>query len=174
MGSLLLGLASGLVFGLVFGLVNFAASPSIAQRANSPVRSQRDDRRLTVLVTSTVGLLVGLMSAVVFGLSEGLASGLIVGEASGVAFGLVGGLAGRAWPAFVVASGWLAVRHRLPLRLMAFLDDAYRLGLLRVVGSAYQFRHAELQDKLAPQVTESGNLPKSNARQPTASAGPGS
>lgn len=33
---------------------------------------------------------------------------------------------------------------------MAFLEDAYRLGLRRVVGSAYQFRHAELQDHLAP------------------------
>lgn len=32
---------------------------------------------------------------------------------------------------------------------MAFLEDAHRLGLLRVVGSAYQFRHAELQDHLA-------------------------
>jgi hypothetical protein len=33
---------------------------------------------------------------------------------------------------------------------MTFLDDAHRLGLLRVVGPAYQFRHAELQDHLAP------------------------
>lgn len=151
-GSLLVGLAGGLAFGPVFGLVNFAASPSIAQRANSPVRSQRDDRQLTVLVTSTVGLLVGLMLGVAFGLPAGLANGLIIGEVSGVASGLVGGLANRAWPAFLVASGWLAVRHRFPLRLMVFLDDAYRLGLLRVVGSAYQFRHAELQDDLAPKV----------------------
>ncbi|MGH3875188.1 MAG: hypothetical protein ACRDSR_27435 [Pseudonocardiaceae bacterium] len=42
------------------------------------------------------------------------------------------------------------VRDRFPRRLMPFLEDAYRLGLLRVVGSAYQFRHAELQDHLAP------------------------
>ncbi|MGW3820473.1 hypothetical protein [Streptomyces sp. NPDC005046] len=33
---------------------------------------------------------------------------------------------------------------------MAFLDDAHRLGLLRTVGPVYQFRHAELQDHLAP------------------------
>jgi hypothetical protein len=61
----------------------------------------------------------------------------------------VGGLADRAWPAFLVASGWVAVRHRFPGRPMTFLEDAYRLGLLRVVGSAYQFRHAELQDHLS-------------------------
>jgi hypothetical protein len=32
---------------------------------------------------------------------------------------------------------------------MPFLDDAHRLGLLRAVGPAYQFRHAELHDHLA-------------------------
>ena len=51
---------------------------------------------------------------------------------------------------FVLASLWLGTRRRLPLRLMGFLDNAYRLGLLRVVGPVYQFRHAALQDHLAP------------------------
>jgi hypothetical protein len=50
---------------------------------------------------------------------------------------------------YVLAARWLAGTGRLPWRLMTFLDDAYRLGLLRVVGPAYQFRHAELQDHLA-------------------------
>ena len=57
-----------------------------------------------------------------------------------------------------VAILWLAViagkmsrRHRhLPFRMAVFLDDVHRLGLLRTVGSAYQFRHAELQDYFAP------------------------
>jgi hypothetical protein len=91
-----------------------------------------------------------------FGL-VGLADGPVAGLAFGLVFGLLGllvlglpfGLAKRPWPAFLVASVWLAVCHRFPWRLMAFLEDAYRLGLLRVVGSAYQFRHAELQDHLA-------------------------
>lgn len=34
-------------------------------------------------------------------------------------------------------------------RLLAFLDDAYRLGLLRIAGPAYQFHHAKFQDHLA-------------------------
>ncbi|MCA1673831.1 MAG: hypothetical protein LC799_17055, partial [Actinobacteria bacterium] len=54
-----------------------------------------------------------------------------------------------AWAGFCIASLRLAARRRLPLRLMGFLQDAYRLGLLRIVGSSYQFRHAELQDHLA-------------------------
>jgi hypothetical protein len=33
---------------------------------------------------------------------------------------------------------------------MSLLEDAYRLGLLHTIGPAYQFRHAELQDHLAP------------------------
>ena len=57
-----------------------------------------------------------------------------------------------------MASLWLGLRHRLPLRLMGFLDDAYRLGLLRVVGPVYQFRHADLQDHLAP-LTEPPAVP---------------
>ena len=32
---------------------------------------------------------------------------------------------------------------------MSMLEDCHRLGLLRTVGTAYQFRHAELQDHLA-------------------------
>src|SRR5262249_5785605 len=96
--------------------------------------------------TSTVGLAVGL--------AIWLAVGRVVGQGDGLAFGLAAGLAAglanRAWPAFLIASGWLAIHRRVPRGLMTFLDDAYRLGLLRVVGSAYQFRHAELQDHLTP------------------------
>ncbi|MER7130105.1 hypothetical protein [Streptosporangium saharense] len=42
-----------------------------------------------------------------------------------------------------------ALRHRrLPYRLMDFLDDVHRMGLLRAAGPHYQFRHADLQDHL--------------------------
>jgi len=37
----------------------------------------------------------------------------------------------------------------LPRKLIPFLDDCHRLGLLRAVGPIYQFRHAEFQDYLA-------------------------
>ncbi|MFW6695834.1 NACHT domain-containing protein, partial [Streptomyces sp. MAR4 CNX-425] len=42
-----------------------------------------------------------------------------------------------------------AARGRLPLRLGAFLARAYDAGLLRLSGSAYQFRHREFQRWLA-------------------------
>lgn len=37
-----------------------------------------------------------------------------------------------------------------PVRLMNFLEDAYQRGILRTVGPVYQFRHARLQNRLAP------------------------
>ncbi|KQX78540.1 hypothetical protein ASD48_35090 [Streptomyces sp. Root1310] len=40
-------------------------------------------------------------------------------------------------------------RQPLPWRLGHFLRWCYRSGLIRVAGTAYQFRHRELQDHLA-------------------------
>jgi hypothetical protein len=150
-----IGLMCGLAVGLVSGLINFAASPSIARRASSPAESQRGDRRLTVLTISILGLAFGLA----FGLAVGLVSGLAGGVVYGLVYGLVSGLlvglglgpamTKTCWPTFVLALLWLAARRRLPVHLMGFLDDAYRLGLLRIVGPVYQFRHAALQDHLA-------------------------
>jgi hypothetical protein len=154
----------GLIVGLTVGLISFAASPSIARRASSPVESQRGDRRLTVLGNSMIGLVgvlvggllggpvFGVMGSLVVGLMGGLIVGLVIGLVGVLIGWLVGGpvTAGTCWPAFVLASLWLGARRRLPVRLMGFLDNAHRLGLLRIVGPVYQFRHATLQDHLAP------------------------
>lgn len=72
----------------------------------------------------------------------------------GTLFGLGVGAAvfsSRSWGSFVSARLWLSLRGRAPLRLMRFLDDAHRCGVLRQVGAVYQFRHARLQDRLASQ-----------------------
>lgn len=57
----------------------------------------------------------------------------------------------RAWPRFVVARWWLALRGRLPWRLLAFLADARQREILRQSGGTYQFRHIRLQEALAGQ-----------------------
>src|SRR4051794_6915273 len=58
------------------------------------------------------------------------------------------------WYAFHMAGIRLSFTRRsrlpIPMNIMPMLDDYYRLGLLRRVGPIYQFRHAELQDHLAP------------------------
>ncbi len=68
--------------------------------------------------------------------------------ATGLAFGLFGR---RAWFRYVIGVVFASARRQLPLQLGAFLRWAKLAGLLRLSGSAYQFRHLELQDWLLPQ-----------------------
>jgi hypothetical protein len=67
----------------------------------------------------------------------------------------------RAWPSYVLVRGWLALHRRLPWRLMDFLADAHERGILRQMGSAYQFRHIEFQRHLA---TRSGSPASASRR----------
>ena len=58
---------------------------------------------------------------------------------------------GSASAQFEWARLWLTCTRRTPWRLIPFLDDAVRTGVLQPVGSAYQFRHIMLQQQLARQ-----------------------
>jgi DNA-binding SARP family transcriptional activator len=98
------------------------------------------------------GVAYGLAGAVVGGVVYPHASTLLGGLLAGTVFGIAVGLAifvSRAWGSFIFARVWFAMRRRLPLRLMRFLADAHRRGVLRQAGAVYQFRHARLQDNLA-------------------------
>ena len=53
------------------------------------------------------------------------------------------------WQQFHDARFRLWVRRRLPWRIMRFLADAHRRGVLRQSGATYQFRHILLQKQLA-------------------------
>ncbi len=72
---------------------------------------------------------------------------------AGLVLGLGGGLVlsmfETAWPSYMLTRGWLAFRHHLPWSLMSFLYDAHQRGVLRQAGAVYQFRHLELQRRLA-------------------------
>lgn len=160
------GLAGGVVVGLAggtaIGLIGWMGIPNRADWASGPRSTYTATRTLTVLQLC----LAGLAAVLALGLEVGLvarlvvdpAAGLTAGLAGGLVAGLTGGLAARragrlvirsgAWLVYVLAVSRLAAGGRLPWRLMGFLDDAYRLGLLRTVGPAYQFRHAEFQDHL--------------------------
>ncbi|MFB8240356.1 NACHT domain-containing protein [Kitasatospora purpeofusca] len=59
------------------------------------------------------------------------------------------GVAVSAWGRYTVARCWLAVTGKLPFRLMPFLQEAHRHGLLRRSGGSYRFRHIELRNRLA-------------------------
>lgn len=60
------------------------------------------------------------------------------------------GICLTAWGQWIALSRiWLPLTGQLPWALPAFLEDAYRRGVLRRAGAVHQFRHARLQDHLA-------------------------
>jgi hypothetical protein len=146
------GLAAGfqvllliaLMGGFTFGLVSWAETPARIHHAITPMSSWRADRTLNLLRMGTAVVAVGLAGAFAGGLAVGLAAAVALGPPLGFLLGRH-----RAWPAYLIATSRLARAGLLPRRLMPFLDDCHRLGLLRAVGPIYQFRHADLQDHLA-------------------------
>jgi hypothetical protein len=101
---LLLGTAAG----LAVGLLRFVSSDDAAQRSTSPTSSYRGDRARVVVELFGTGLALALLS----GLSGALggASGYVM-LASALALGIVIGIARDAWPLFILASTWRALRR---------------------------------------------------------------
>jgi hypothetical protein len=98
----------------------------------------------TLLHTVPFGLIVGVIFA-----SKTSSAALV---ATWVAFTVAvsSGLAGTTWGRwFVLVRVALPLAGRLPWRLLVFLDDAHRRGVLRQSGAVYQFRHSRLQQRLA-------------------------
>jgi hypothetical protein len=127
------------------GLID--ASPSKA--VLSPAIALRQDRGAVVaLVLTTIGMAFAYVTLVeqtspeeILGL---VGAGLGAGLAASVALGV-----GVAWANWVTGRAWLAIPGVLPWRLLPFIEDAHRRGVLRAVGTEYQFRHVRLQDYLS-------------------------
>ena len=150
-----LGLGAGLAGGLAGGVEG--VPPDLTEAINPRLILARD-RQMTFFFTLGLGLGGGLVVGLGVGLAGGgLVVGLVVGLGFGLGAGLVAGLVadlaggmGRTkWASYLVTRGWLAIRHRLPWSLMDFLADAHQRGVLRQAGAVYQFRHIELQHRLA-------------------------
>jgi hypothetical protein len=160
--GLKIGLLVGLGGGLVIGLDKWMGTPSRTGWASTPRSTYKATRALAVIQICVAGLMGGgLLGGPVGGLLGGLVGGLgtgvgvgvgvKIGRGVGLVIGLMGGLgqiSSGAWLSYTLTSCRLAAAGKLPFRLMDFLDDAYRLGLLRTTGPAYQFRHAEFHDHL--------------------------
>jgi len=161
--SLVAGTAVGLVFGAMFGAdtglisglsvaiataLRFSlGSPVELSRPPSPEATMARDRALVGLVCLVFGVGVGSAAALLFGAGR---TGMVwLGFSSGALLGFVLAVMSRNWWWFTVARTWLAMRGRVPYRLLEFLEDAHKLGILRQVGARYQFRHARVQDHLA-------------------------
>ncbi|WP_146044420.1 NACHT domain-containing protein [Amycolatopsis sp. BJA-103] len=158
------GIAIGLVFGIAFGVVRRFTEPTEPREAVTPASVMRSDRFAVLYAAGLGGLVGALVGAFMGGVVGAATRGLVVPIDNPVLVGLLGAAVGALLGAFGLAlivqstsaSGrstttrvWLALWGVTPLRLMTFLDDARRLGVLRQVGPYYQFRHALLRDRLA-------------------------
>jgi RecA/RadA recombinase len=182
MGGLVNGLVVGLVGGLAVGLtgapgtgfaLGIAAAlitvffyeyllgglvdvPRDLERVTSPGAVLARDRQMALLFTLVFGLGGGLVVGLAFALATAPGAGLFLGLLVAVLGAPQLIMYRTAWPSYVLTRGWLALRHRLPWRLMSFLADAHKRGVLRQAGAVYQFRHIELQHQLATRGTRSG------------------
>jgi hypothetical protein len=153
------GLAVSLAAAIAGSLVGRTAGAEATDptRAASPHVVLRHDRTTFLGSWLVFGVGLGLVSGVSDGLSRnadghlnGLRYGLEVGLSNMIVPGLGLALIQAAWGLFFVSRCWLALRGRLPWRFLTFLHDAHvNRGVLRQVGAVYQFRHIDLQRRIA-------------------------
>ncbi|MCK9927666.1 TIR domain-containing protein [Frankia sp. Mgl5] len=157
----LVALASGLAVGVLIGVVGavFAGvqtAPVDPLAAATPQAVFARDRATFV----SLALVSGTTGGVTGGLGLALASGsalstrFVIGAPAGLLIAAAAGpcaaTLGAVWGWFTVVRAWLAFDRQLPLTLFRFLEDACGRGVLRQVGVAYQFRHIDIQNHLAP------------------------
>ena len=168
--NIMVGLAFGVVVGLAFGVVFgtaagigigiaagvgigtlfvFVGVPGDLARVASPGAVLARDRQAALLIMLVGGLGAGLAAVLATRFFPRVAPEIYVGLASVLTAWCWMSTSQTAWLSYVLTRGWLALRHRLPWRLMDFLNDAHRRGVLRQAGAVYQFRHIELQHRLA-------------------------
>ncbi|WP_051833036.1 NACHT domain-containing protein [Streptomyces sp. NRRL S-646] len=163
------GVGWGAVAGLVCWLVTaWSAAPADLASVTSPQELLRQDRRTCwgfVRTGALLGLLAGLLLGTLLGyldgdlrddpvsrLIESTVFGCGIGFWSGLVLGVAAALHRTAWGDFALSRLYLAARRQgvLPRDLMTFLTDAHQArGVLRQVGPIYQFRHIDLQRRLA-------------------------
>jgi hypothetical protein len=151
--------ASVIVMGLAFYSTVIAATAVLFGVESSPVDLTRSVSPYSVFTqdrNSFKAIVLATWIPIGFGVGLILIRNgeFMIGVVLAVSFGLAGAfaiaLSETAWGMFVLARIWLAARGRLPWNLMVFLVDAHeKRGVLRQIGAVYQFRHIELQRRLA-------------------------
>jgi NACHT domain len=166
------GLAVSLAAAVAGSLVGRTAGAEATDptKAASPYVVLRHDRTTFLGSWLVFGIGLGLVSGVSDALSRnadghlnGVRYGLEVGLTNMVVPGLGLGLIQAAWGLFFVSRCWLALTGRLPWRFITFLQDAHtNRGVLRQVGAVYQFRHIDLQRRIADWSSDSESKAKSD------------
>uniref|UniRef100_UPI00357154FF NACHT domain-containing NTPase n=1 Tax=Streptomyces brasiliensis TaxID=1954 RepID=UPI00357154FF len=145
------GLPAGFMFGLVGGLFRREVS-----EVGDPRRLIRDDLLVALTIAVVIILALGISIVLIISvdlptlIDANLGYTLFVPLASALAAVTVGLASVPASVRYIVFLLFTRFgRHRLPWRLGRFLHWATQVGIMRTAGTAYQFRHRELQDWLA-------------------------
>lgn len=164
-----LAIVAGLGFGVPIALLYGFTEPDPTLRPLDPRLLLRLDIRVGITFAVTYGVPAGITGwfltrdltlSVAVGAGSALAGALLYGPiwilAAITPLGGIGKLRAVGVVAFVhlgLAILRFAPGRTLPWRVVAFLDEAHDLGVLRVVSGSYQFRHAALQRVLAADYT---------------------
>jgi hypothetical protein len=151
-----LWLAVALGLGLLLKLVAVWREPLAETLDATPRLIHRKDVASQLMVGLVVGLVGGLLVGLLVGLADqlehgllvGLEHGLLVGLPVGFVVGLVVGLSGGASSSLLFTEIALWLRGQW-VRFMPLIESALDRQVLRQAGAVYQFRHADLQDRLA-------------------------
>ncbi|MEU3729805.1 NACHT domain-containing protein [Streptomyces sp. NPDC033538] len=148
--GVLFGIPAGFMFGLVGGVFRKEVS-----EVGDPRRLIRDDllvALITVVLSLAPSFLLGFVSVPDIPVLRDASFGYMLfvplaGVLALVTVGLASVPASVRYIVFLLFTRF--GRHRLPWRLGRFLHWATQVGIMRTAGTAYQFRHRELQDWLA-------------------------
>jgi hypothetical protein len=164
LGELVFGRTGGLWLAVALGtagaltaLVPGSEVPVNARHAAEAGTLLRRNGIVAVGWTTLVGGLTGSLVATLLADYRELAG---IGWELAAVFALSAALS-TSWGAYHISRLWLALRGRLPFRLIRFVRDAHRnAAVLRRVGAVYQFRHARLQDALTARTTDEDRAPR--------------
>ncbi|EME63735.1 helix-turn-helix domain-containing protein [Amycolatopsis decaplanina] len=159
------GLAFGPVCGGLLALLTLLEVPADLNTATSPADLLAANRstvlRVVGLFAPVLAIAIGLGSFAAVAAVEGITGpslhltrsfrvSALLGLTGGLATGFAYVITFTAWGQWLIFTRFrLPLLRKLPWAVTAFLDDAYRRGVLRQSGAVYQFRHARLQQHLA-------------------------
>ncbi|MFE6406663.1 NACHT domain-containing protein [Streptomyces sp. NPDC057837] len=157
------GFLAGTIGGCASGVYRALNTPSDTIRAVGPRITLRTDRTATLARSAVAALLAGAVCLLLIAVTGRNSTLGTMHTELWVPVG-TSALALSAWGRTATARVWLALTGRAPWRLMAFLEEAHRLGVLRQTGARYEFRHQRLQRHLAETASPGPDRPRAIRR----------
>jgi hypothetical protein len=144
----LIGVAVGCAGALILG----ADVPRRITPPRSPLQSLMRDRSVFLSLAFGTMLILGVAVSIVAGLGDSIQiwTGLVGALTYGTALGGFIAAGKASWGRYAVARLGLLRKRQAPWGVMLFLSEAHQeYGILRQNGATFQFRHVDLQHRLA-------------------------